>query len=67
MNSQIFNFFMTFVSNVAKMTKHFKSIIIIIIINKNTFSYKEECHILNQFIITNKNISYIYNHLNSLI
>ena len=43
-------FLITFVSIVVKATKHSKSIIIIIIINKNTFSYKEKCHILNQLL-----------------
>ena len=46
----IFFFLITFVSIVVKATKHTKSIIIIIIINKNTFSYKEKCHILNQLL-----------------
>ena len=49
--SEFTNFFLiTFVSIVVKATKHSKSIIIIIIINKNTFSYKEKCHILNQLL-----------------
>ena len=41
-------FFMVFVLIVVKMTKHSKSIIIII--NKNIFSGKEEWHILNQLL-----------------
>ena len=39
---------MVFVLIVVKMTKHSKSIIIII--NKNIFSGKEEWHILNQLL-----------------
>ena len=42
-------FFMVFVLIVVKTTKHSKSIIIII--NKNIFSYKEEWHILNQLLL----------------
>ena len=44
----IYLFFMVFVLIVVKMTKHSKSIIIII--NKNIFSGKEEWHILNQLL-----------------
>ena len=45
----IYFFFMVSVLIVVKTTKHFKSIIIII--NKNIFSYKEEWHSLNQLLL----------------